>query len=81
MVDKVPELPLRDQNRGGEEEATSAEGDGGDVVTEVEEHGGSTAKVSKLNLISSLFVCVFVCWFVCLFDCLSVWYIWFNMFG
>ena len=66
-MEEVPELPLRDENLGGEVKATSAEDDGGDVVTELEEDGGSTAKVSKLNLISSLFVCVFVCWLVCLF--------------
>ena len=66
-MEEVPELPRRDDNLGGEVRAASAEDDGGDVETELEEDGGSTAKVSKLNLISSLFVCVFVCWFVCWF--------------
>ena len=68
-MEEVPDLPLTDENLGGEVKATSAEDDGGDVVNEREEDGGSAAKVSKLNLISSLFVCVFVCCFVCLLVC------------
>ena len=52
-MEDVPQLPLRDENQGGEGEATSrsAEDDGaksgGDVVAEREEDGGATAKVSK----------------------------------
>ena len=67
---EVPELPLSTANVGGGEEATStsAEDDGGksggDVRAEREEDGGATAKVSKLNLIRSLFVCLIVCLFV-----------------
>ena len=65
-MEEVSQLPLRDENEGGEKEATStgAEDDGGksggDVGAEREEDGGATAKVSKLNLIRSLFVCLFV---------------------
>ena len=66
MIEDVPQLPLRDENQGGEGEATSTSGEddgaksGGEVVAEREEDGGATAKVSKLNLIRSLFVCLFV---------------------
>ena len=66
-MEEVPQLPLRDENEGGEKEATStgAEDDGGKsggvVGAEREEDGmGTTAKVSKFNLIRSLLVCLFV---------------------
>ena len=54
---EVPELPLSTANVGGGEEATSTSAEdngpksGGDVGAEREEDGGSTAKVSKTNLI------------------------------
>ena len=70
VMEDVPQVPMRDL--GGDEEATSAEDDGGDVVTEIKEDGGSKAKVSKVNLIRSLFVCAFLCLLFCLFDSLSV---------
>ena len=55
-MEEVPQLPLRDENLGGGEEApsTSAEDDGGksgeDIGAEREEDGGTTAKVSKFNM-------------------------------
>ena len=54
-MEEVPQLPLRDENLGGEEApSTSAEDDGGksggDIRAEREEDGGTTAKVSKFNL-------------------------------
>ena len=67
---EVPELPLSTANVGGGEEATSTSGEddggksGGYVGAEKEEDRGATAKVSKLNLIRSLFVCLIVCLFV-----------------
>ena len=64
------QLPMRDKNLGGEEEATSAENNGGDVVTEIEEDGDSTAKASKFNLIRSLVLCMFVCLYDALFPSL-----------
>ena len=63
MIEDVPQLPLRDENQGGEDDGAKS---GGEVVAEREEDGGATAKVSKLNLIRSLFVCLIVCLFVCL---------------
>ena len=70
MIEDVPELSLRDENQRGEGEATSTSGEddggksGGNVGAEREEDGGAIAKVSKLNLIRSLFVCLIVCLFV-----------------
>ena len=76
-MEEVQDLPLSNANLGGGEEATStsAEDDGGKsggyVGAEREEDGGATAKVSKLNLIRSLFVCLIVCLFVCFLSSLN----------
>ena len=48
MIEDVPELPLRDENQGGEDDGAKS---GGEVVAEREGDGGATAKVSKTNLI------------------------------
>ena len=74
-MEEVPELPLSNQNLGGGEEATSTSGEddggksGGDVRAETEEDGGSTAKVSKINLIRRCKAVWLFCKLVCVFVC------------
>ena len=67
-MEEVTQLPTNDGHLGGGE----VERKDGDVTAEMEDGGGTTAKVTKFDLIRRCgVVCLFVC-FVCLFACLFV---------
>ena len=69
MFNEVHELALSDENLGGGgEEATSTSDDGksgGDIGAEREEDGGTTAKVSKFNLMRRCTVVRLFCKLLC----------------
>ena len=63
VMEEVTQLPTNNGHLGGGE----VERKDGDVRAEMEDDGGTPAKVRKFDLIRR-------CRFVCLFVCLFVWY-------
>ena len=65
-MEEVSQLPMRDKNLGGEEETTSAEDDGGDVVTEIKKSWGINSQCKQIQS-DYEFVCLCISLSVVLF--------------